>query len=781
MPTHSNSSSGDFQPPVRCQIRVAGVAQGVGFRPFVWRLAAKHQLSGWVRNDGEGVLLEIQGARGDAEAFVVELQASPPPQARIHDVCVRETAPLPESQGFTIETSPAAAAAAATGIAPDIAVCEDCQRELFAENNRRFGYPFINCCHCGPRFTIIEGVPYDRGATTMRHFQMCAECEREYQDPGNRRFHAQPNACPRCGPRIWLVDDPEEISDTAPEATPSPASATVQRFAFSIQQGAIVAVKGIGGFHLACDAAHADAIATLRRRKGRVAKPLAVLASGVEQVTEFAVVTQAERELLQSWMRPIVLLRKRIDGPPWLADVAPNNDFVGVLLPYSPLHALLAQSASPLVLTSGNLSEEPIVRTNAEARERLARLADQFLLHDRQISAVCDDSVVRCTSSGPILIRRSRGYAPAPIYLPSPGPSVLAVGGQRKGAFCVTQRDAAYLSQHLGDMENLETLLSLQANVDRFLGLLGLAPAAVAADTHPDYVSARWAETFAAQRGIPLLRIQHHHAHAAALLGEHDESGTMLACVFDGTGWGEDGSVWGGEVLLVDRKSFQRLAHLRPFALPSGDASIERPWHSALSVVNAEDRDWLREQLAELRVGEFELVRQQVDNPRCLQTSSMGRLFDAVAALIGLRTQVTYEGQAAMELESLAGGRTGDVSPTAYRFALGGGDPLEIDWRPLVRSICRDILNGVEPAVIGLQFHHAVAHMIRDACSALGKRTRVRTVGLTGGVFQNALLLRLAVQQLKIAGFRVLVHQSIPPNDGGLAFGQAIIARERFK
>ena len=785
--TMAVASSFDHRPPmptrnssVRYRVEITGIAQGVGFRPHVWRLADRHRLSGCVKNCASGVLLEIQGEPADTTAFLDALQAQPPAQARIRDVHICEI-PLQQDHGeFVIVPSDRTSAGTAAAIAPDIAICHECLQELRSSLDRRHNYPFINCCVCGPRFTIMDAFPYDRSATTMRRFSMCADCEREYHDPSNRRFHAQPNACPKCGPHVWFADQSEDIGANHHQESNDPLA--IQRFTDAIRRGEIVAVKGVGGFHLACDAANPRAIDTLRQRKARKEKPFAVMALDLDQVATFATFNSNESCLLRSPESPIVLLRKRKDGPLWLEAVAPRNDLVGVMLPYSPLHVLLTQATSPLVMTSGNLSEEPIVRTNSEAQIRLAGLADCFLLHDRDITVACDDSVVRSIHQAPTILRRARGYAPAPIYLPSSGASVLAVGAELKSTFCVLQEDAAHISQHLGDMGDLRTLESLTSNVEHFLSLLQCEPEVVACDQHPDYVSTRWAESFAADRGLPLVRVQHHFAHAAALLGEQiDAPSAALVCVFDGSGWGANGEVWGGEMLIIKDGAWQRAAHLRTFALPGGDASIKRPWHSALAVLSAVAPDacrQLQDRWDHVSDVEFNAVEQRLS--RSVRTSSMGRLFDAVAAMLGLRHTISYQGQAAMELESLASQCKSCSQNDNYLFAMNDTEPLEIDWRPLVASIHRDILSGRSPPAIAGGFHHAVARMIRDVCLRLRNRWSIHTVGLSGGVFQNAILSSLAQQQLEDAGFQTLVHQQTPPNDGGLSFGQALVARKRL-
>ena len=839
---------------IRKHIRLTGIVQGVGFRPFLRNLACDCRLTGWVHNDSSGVTIEIQGPPERVAQFLDRLPSELPPLARIDQWVTTPADPIDESQ-FVIRPSPIQPGRS-TPISPDIAPCTDCLREFHDPNDRRYHYPFINCTHCGPRFTIVRSVPYDRTRTTMQAFAMCGLCRKEYEDPSNRRYHAQPNACPECGPTIWFVDDLSNASafDARPDAI-EPRSLTgraMEHFHHAIARGQIVAVKGIGGFHLACDATHPSAVARLRRRKGRIDKPFAIMVRDAEQARQIAHLNSEEQALLESPQRPIVLLTKIAPRSPDCVpvgerersepvfqrigdDVAPGNDFIGVMLPYSPLHELLVRKR-PLVMTSGNRSDEPIARTNREARERLGELADAFLLHDRPIEVVCDDSVVRQVQGNLLPVRRSRGYAPLPIRLPTSGPSVLAVGGEIKSTFCLTRDDYAYLSQHMGDMGNLETLEALRRSINHFGRLFQVAPRAIVADLHPGYLSGQWAERLAESQGVPLIRVQHHWAHVVSLAAEHGwrfETGNPLdwiGCCFDGTGYGTDGTIWGGEFLTgqplpesdtppapesvgqdgnrgtdVSRDaSFRRLAHLAPFPLPGGDASIRHPWRTALALLWHHGIEW-NERLPAVAAcpdPQRQPFRQQLErNVNCVRTSSMGRLFDAVASLIGVRHAITYEAQAAMEMEAMASrwfaGQTGqsvnksftqfpDCSRMAeyerttafYAFALGPGWPITIDAAPVLRAICDDVLAGGAPTWIAARFHLAVANMIVDVCDAIRQQTGLALVGLTGGVFQNVLLLQLASQRLRAAGFEVRLHEQVPPNDAGIALGQAIVGRQ---
>lgn len=750
---------------IRKRLSIAGVVQGVGFRPFVWRRATRLGLAGWVENDSAGVTAEVQGPADLVQAFLEGLAEAAPPLAVVERVEVEDAA-VAGSAAFVILASERGARPNVP-VPPDIATCDACLAECEDPSNRRHLYPFINCTDCGPRFTIITGLPYDRPQTTMREFAMCESCAAEYADPADRRFHAQPNACPRCGPTVWFTPAQHE------------SSGAIEAARRAVRAGDVLAVKGLGGFHLVCDATNDAAVNRLRERKHRVRKPLAVMVATVEQAFRCAAIDEQERRLLASRERPVVLLRKRADGGGLAAAVAPGNDFLGLMLPYSPLHHLLCAGMPPLVMTSGNLSEEPIVHENRDAAIRLGPLVDGFLMHDRPIEVPCDDSVVRCVAGMTLPIRRSRGYAPLPVRLAHAGRSVLAVGGELKAALCLAHGDQAIMSQHIGDMGNLETLDALARTAEHLMRLYRTAPEVVAADMHPGYLSSQWAARFAAERRIPLVRVQHHEAHVASLMAEHGRMDEPLIGVcFDGTGFGHDGTIWGGEIFAVREFVFRRAAHLEPFPLPGGDASIRHPWRTALAMLHAAGCDW-NDRLASARAAgeaELRLLRQQFErNLNCVATSSMGRLFDAVAALAGVKQSITYEAEAAMNLEALAGEAAGDSG--AYRFTMRDSAPARIGWQGVVREIAADALAGVSAAAIAARFHRGVAEMIAEACARLRAEGAGNTVGLTGGVFQNAVLLRQTIDELHRAGFEVLCHERVPPNDGGLALGQAVLGR----
>lgn len=759
-------------PTQRLRIAVRGVVQGVGFRPHVSACAMRCGVTGFVGNDTNGVFIEVEGSAEALQKFQQRLIADAPPLAFIEATTATEIA-VRDSESFCIVES-AAAAATHTLVAPDISICEDCRRELFDPQNRRSRYPFTNCTNCGPRFTIIRDLPYDRPQTTMAAFAMCAECEREYHNPHDRRFHAQPNACAVCGPQLEFVRQGKSFSA---------GEDALQAAQQALRHGDIVAIKGIGGFHLACDAANDAALQTLRARKGRVDKPFAVMARDLDVVAKFAEVSEQERALLLGKERPIVLLRKRANYQ--LSDlIAPGNEFIGVMLPYSPLHHLLFAASltegnvpETLVMTSGNYSDEPIATGNDEALERLSLLADSFLLHNRAIHLPCDDSVVRVFAKQELPLRRSRGYAPFPVTLPFALPPTLAVGGELKSTFCLVTDNHALMSQHIGDMENLETLHAFETSVAHFQRLFRTAPAIIVADKHPRYLSSQWASRYAREHSLPFVEVQHHHAHIAAVMAENGLPGEqpVIGFAFDGTGYGDDGTIWGGEVLLADYASSTRAAHLQYVPLPGGDATIKRPYRAALAHLWAASVEWheaLPPVAACSATEQKILQRQLATNLNCIATSSMGRLFDAVAALAGVRQTVTYEAQAAIELEALAA--TNVHEP--YNFALLDEAPIKIAAAPLVRAVAEDVLARVPVAVIAAKFHHAVADLILQLALRLRAQTQLDQVALSGGVFQNVTLLDAAVHKLRAAGFAVFTHSRVPPNDGGLALGQAVIA-----
>jgi hydrogenase maturation protein HypF len=758
----------------RQRLTVTGVVQGVGFRPFVHRMATELGLEGFVGNDSGAVFIEVQGQRTRVEEFGRRLRADAPPLARIAGVAVADVATTPGS-GFCIVDSQAVPGAT-TPIPPDIALCDDCVAELFDPHDRRYRHPFVTCTNCGPRFTIIQALPYDRPATTMAGFAMCERCASEYRDPADRRFHAQPIACGNCGPSLWF-------SSTAGRVDGSDAAlAAAQR---ALTSGAVVAIKGIGGYHLACVADNDAAVGTLRASKARGGKPFAMMVRDLEVARRYAFIDDAEAAVLCGPARPIVLLLRRSEAP--VADaVACGSPLLGLMLPYSPIHHLLLAPApgdgalvpDALVLTSANHSDEPICFTDDDAAHRLPRLCDVVLDHNRPIHVPCDDSVVRVIDGRELPIRRSRGYAPLPVDLGRDGPGVLAVGGELKNTFCLTDGSRAYVSGHIGDMATLETLRAFERAVGQ-LSEIRHRPVRLAADLHPGYQTRSWAERHVGDR--PLDLVQHHHAHVVSLLAEHGRLGeSILGVSFDGTGYGSDGTIWGGEVLVVgpDSHRFTRVAHLLPVPLPGGDAAVRNPWRMALSQLWIAGVDWAPDlpPVEAATPAELRVIRSQLENDvGCVPCSSMGRLFDAVASLLGVRHRIDYEAQAAIELEVLADmASTSGGGPSAKTLTLDVRGDRVIDPTGMVRAMVAGLRGGVAPAVLAAQFHHAVAVAVAEVVRRVAGA--VRLVGLTGGVFQNVLLLRACRKELQQAGFEVMTHRTVPPNDGGLAIGQAAVS-----
>ena len=761
---------------VRQRFTVTGVVQGVGFRPFVHRIASELGLAGFVGNDSGAVFLEVQGPATRVSEFGRRLYAEAPPLARISGVSVVDIdTNTADAAGFRIaESQPAAAAT--TAIPPDIALCEDCLAELFNPDDRRYRHPFVTCTNCGPRLTIIKALPYDRPATTMAAFAMCDRCADEYRDPGNRRFHAQPIACPDCGPSLWFAS-------TAGRVTGSDAALAATQQALA--GGAVVAVKSIGGYHLASVVDDDAVVRGLRVRKQRGDKPFALLVRDLDVARRYARIDDTEAAIMRSPARPIVLLRRRRDAP--VADaVAPGSPLLGLMLPYSPVHHLLlapvpgshAPVPDALVLTSANRSDQPICFTEDDAAQRLLRptaaLCDAMLDHNRPIQVPCDDSVVRVFDGRELPIRRSRGYAPLPVDLGRIGPAVLAVGGELKNTFCLTDGPRAFMSGHIGDMGNYQTLRAFERAVSQ-LSEMRHPPARLVADLHPGYQTRSWAERHAGDR--PLDLVQHHHAHVVSLLAEHGRLGEPITGVsFDGTGYGCDGSIWGGEILALGRDShrFTRVANLMPMPLTGGDVAVRNPLRLALSQLWMAGIAWTPElppvaaaASAELRV----TLSQLQSGVCCVPCSSMGRLFDAVASLLGIRQRIDYEAQAAIELEVLAESAGGSAAPP---LRLDVGAAGEIDPRGMIRAIVSSWRAGVEPALLAAAFHEAIAVAVAEAVGLVAGA--VRLVGLTGGVFQNVLLLEMCRDRLTQAGFEVLTHHTVPPNDGGLALGQAAIS-----
>ncbi|MEU1616715.1 carbamoyltransferase HypF [Streptomyces sp. NPDC005722] len=763
----------------RRRVLVRGVVQGVGFRPFVFGLARELGLAGHVGNTGDGVVAEVEGAPGAVAAFCDRIGPEAPPLAVVESVSHRPV-PLAGGTDFTISPSRPGDTASRTLVSPDTATCEACLAELRDPADRRHRHPFITCTHCGPRFTIVTGLPYDRPNTTMARFPMCAACRAEYEDPADRRFHAQPVSCHDCGPRLRLV-----VPGGLRAGLEGEPLAGARRL---LAAGAILAVKGLGGYHLACAAGNEESVRLLRARKGRGDKPFALMAREVADVEPLAHLGPAEREALTGNRRPIVLLRRRA-GVRAVADaVAPRVADLGVMLPYTPVHHLLlglpGDPPGPrlLVMTSGNLGGEPIVTDDGQALERLAGLADAWLTHDRPIHVPCDDSVVRICDGEELPVRRSRGYAPLPVPLPVPVTPALAVGGDLKNTFCVGEGRHAWLSAHVGDMDDLATLTAFSDAERQLERITGVRPELLAADRHPGYRSVAWAVRAAG--GRPLRQVQHHHAHVAAAMAEAglDGTGQVIGVAFDGTGHGDDGAVWGGEFLLADYAGFRRAAHLAYTPLPGGDAAVRRPYRMALAHLRAAGLPWTPGLPCADACPEGERVVLDVQLARglhCVPTSSMGRLFDAVASLAGVCHVAGYEAQAAVELEAAAVA-AGGVPAEGYAFVpregAGAGGATACDPGPVLAAVVADLAAGVPAGVIAGRFHRAVADLVRGVCGALRERHGLGTVALTGGVFANALLSSACARDLHADGFTVLRHRLVPPNDGGLALGQLVVA-----
>jgi hydrogenase maturation protein HypF len=776
-------------------VHIIGIVQGVGFRPFVYKLATRLELKGWVRNTSAGVDIEVDGENDQLDMFVKLLKDDAPSLSRI-DEFTASRGPASGFSSFEIVHSEAVEGAFQP-ISPDVSICPDCLREMLDPSDRRYRYPFINCTNCGPRFTIIKDIPYDRPKTTMADFPMCPDCEREYTDPTNRRFHAQPVACPVCGPHVWL-----EIQNSEFRILNSDAILETRKM---LADGKIIAIKGLGGFHLACDATNAQAVTKLRNRKLRVDKPFALMMPDIKTVEQHCFVSDAERDLLHSTARPIVLLKRKPESN-IVEEVSPRQNWLGVMLPYTPLHYLLftdgpltrddktsfvvRRPLSALVMTSGNLSEEPIATNNDEARERLSKLADAFLMHNRDIHIRCDDSVVRVFDNGRLTIdhpssivhcpsstypiRRSRGYSPFPVKLSFGAPQILATGTELKNTFCITNKNYAFLSHHIGDMENYETLKSFEQGVEHFERLFRVKPEAIACDLHPNYLATRYALERAERENLPTFNIQHHHAHIAACMAEHglDGSRPIIGLSFDGTGYGEDGAIWGGEILVADYKSYRRAYHLEYFPLPGGDAAIKKPARTALALLWSLGLDWderlesVKEFCAQDRNILHAQLEKKINTP---MTSSMGRLFDAAAALAGVRQSVNYEGQAAIEFEALADSAEAGV----YPFELNQD---RVETRTMLEALIKDVMAGVHLSKISAKFHNGLADMAREACLKIKSATGIDEVALSGGVWQNITLLGRTLSLLETSGFKVYIHREVPTNDGGLSLGQAVIA-----
>ena len=750
------------------KVEITGIVQGVGFRPFIYQLARQYKLNGNVANTSSGVTVYVEGLPEKIDSFLTDIEAKAPPLSQITQVSSRPI-PFKNLSDFSISKSEAGAGRS-TLISPDISICSDCLAELFDPKNRRYRYPFINCTNCGPRYTIIDDIPYDRPNTSMKHFKMCAACQAEYDDPKDRRFHAQPNACPVCGPHVRLFDtERREITTADP----------IKESASFLRDGHVLAIKGLGGFHLAVDARNHEAVDRLRQRKHRAEKPFALMSLDLETIRQYAHLNADEELLLSAPQRPIVLVKKRDSRI--LADaVSPGNRYFGVMLPYTPLHYLLfSHGFTALVMTSANLSEEPIVIDNEEAFDRLSGIAEYYLIHNRDIYLRSDDSIMRHTAGAARFVRRSRGYVPAPIFMHSPVPPILACGAELKNTVCLTKNNQAFLSQYIGDLENIKAFDFFRQTVSHMKRILDIEPEILAYDMHPGYMSTQYA---LAHTGVRLVPVQHHHAHIVSCMAEHRIENQVIGLSFDGTGYGTDGRIWGGELLIADLESFSRPMHMAYVPMPGGEAAIREPWRMAVSYLfdafgdGFENRDLgLFKSIPgnKIRVIKDMIVRR-INSPL---TSSLGRLFDGVAAILGIHNYVSFEGQAAMALEMIARKEGSYLAAgRLYDFDLTANEVCQISVRPFITGIVHDMEKGVSPADISTRFHLSLMQMYTELCDRLRNETGLNQVVLSGGVFQNAILLNGLIKGLERKGFEVFTNRGVPANDGGISLGQAVVA-----
>lgn len=773
---------------VLARISIRGVVQGVGFRPFIYGLASRYNLKGWIFNSSEAVKIEVEGSSKAIELFQKTIQSETPPLAHIENITISYHQAVGH-RIFEIRHSIAEEGKYQL-ISPDIATCQKCLSELLDPQDRRYRYPFTNCTNCGPRFTIIDGIPYDRAKTTMRQFQMCPQCQAEYDNPLDRRFHAQPNACPNCGPGVELVNASGDIVS---------CSDPIFHASQLLKRGKIIAVKGLGGFLLACDANNAAVIATLRQRKHRPFKPFAIMVRDLNKAREHCNISDEEEQLLSSAQSPIVLISWK-ESSPIAREVAPRQKYLGIMLPYTPLHHLLIRDTGfPIVMTSGNLSEEPIAKDNDEALRRLSGIADYFLLHNRDIYSRYDDSVAVIERETIQLVRRARGYAPYPIHLGFQARQLLACGAEMKNTFCLTRDNYAFVSQHIGDMENVETLEHFTGTISLYERLFNIHPEIIAHDLHPDYLSSNYARELGAS-GIKTIGVQHHHAHIVSCMADNMFDSPVIGVVMDGTGWGPDGHIWGGEFMVADYNSFNRIGHLEYLPLPGGDVATRKPYRIAVAYLlkllgeNALEKAIILNQSVAyqkkggksskaaftLHVGKTEIgiIRHQIESGlNSPLTSSMGRIFDAVSALTGIRGTIDYEGQAAIEMEMAAyDGKYGNNDESYPYEILEDSNMIIVSLSKLFSAILEDMGVNNSQATISIRFHNTIARVISEACELINRRTGIRQVALSGGVFQNRLLLQKTVTMLERNNFKVLTHRQVPCNDGGISLGQAIIA-----
>ena len=752
---------------IRKNIIIKGIVQGVGFRPFIHKLVQNYNLSGWVLNSNLGVEMDIEGKTEELNNFINDIKKKLPPLARIEKIEANQL-PLIGHKGFYIKKSIVKEEDGFVLVSPDISICKDCLQELFDPHNRRFRYPFINCTNCGPRFTIIKDIPYDRGKTTMNNFKMCSLCQSEYDDIENRRYHAQPNACADCGPQVSLYQNKRKLEGIDP----------IEKAVKLLEEGKIGAIKGLGGFHLACDATNNKAVARLRRLKNREAKPFGIMSFNLEKIKQYCKLGKKEEEWLINRARPIVLLKKKEDSL-ISSLVAPRNNYLGVMLPYTPLHYLLLKdNFTALIMTSGNITDQPIIGDNQEALEKLDRIADFFLLYDRDIFNRCDDSVLKIINDDNVFFRRSRGYVPHPIILDFKLKEVLALGGELKNTISFSKENYVFLSQYLGDLKSVETLNFLKESIASLKKMFRINPKIIACDLHPDYLSTQYAEETRAKKGLRVVKVQHHYAHIVSCIAENNIKEKVIGVAYDGTGYGDDGNIWGGEFLLCDLKEYLRVGHLKYYPLPGGDKAIMEPWRMAYSYLYSIygsrakkiDIDFNRR----MDYDKLSIIEKMIDkNINSPLTSSCGRLFGAVSSLIGIRDEISYEGQAAMELESFCASGIKE----RYNFCIcKEGDEFIIDPQEIFIDIITDLKEGIDKKVMAAKFHNTVAEFTLNLCGKIKKSTGINKIALSGGVFQNRYLTERIISLLEKDDFQVYIQRKVPPNDGGISLGQAVVA-----
>lgn len=752
---------------IRKNIIIKGIVQGVGFRPFIHKLVQNYHLSGWVINSNQGVEIEVEGKEEEVNNFISSIKEKLPPLARIEKIDINQL-PLIGYKGFFIKKSVVKKEDGFVLVSPDISICKDCLQELFDPHNRRFRYPFINCTNCGPRFTIIKDIPYDRKKTTMNNFKMCSLCQGEYDNIEDRRYHAQPNACADCGPQLSLYQNKKRLENIDP----------IEEAVKLLKRGKIGAIKGLGGFHLACDATNNKAVVRLRRLKKREVKPFAIMSFSIEKIKQYCKIEEKEEEWLMNWARPIVLLKKRKDSliSPL---VAPLNSYLGVMLPYTPLHHLLLKdNFLALIMTSGNITDQPIIGDNLEAFEKLDRISDFFLLYNRDVFNRCDDSVVKIINDDNVFFRRSRGYVPYPIIIDFKLKEVLALGGELKNTISFSKENYIFLSQYLGDLKSVETLEFFKESIASFKKMFRIKPEIIACDLHPDYLSTRYAEEMKVKKGLKVVKVQHHHAHIVSCMAENNIKEKVIGVAYDGTGYGDDANIWGGEFLLCDFKKYSRVGHLKYYPLPGGDKAIVEPWRMAYSYLfsiygskaKTLDIDFIRR----MDGNSLSIIEKMIDkNINSPLTSSCGRLFDAVSSIIGIRDEISYEGQAAMELESFCASGIKE----RYKFSIyKEGEKFIIDPQEIFINIIEELKRGIGKDVIAAKFHNTVAEFTLHLCGKIRADAGINKIALSGGVFQNKYLTEKIVSLLKDNGFKVFIQRKVPANDGGISLGQAVIA-----